>query len=139
MSGVYDENDKLSKISIGFLHDLGYNVNYNLAEEFVIEHLYTIDDTKEHASESGGSKGFLLGDVNNDGVFNAADVVFTASYLAKISEYVQKANDDPSFHQRADVNQDGKETDSADVVYMASSLAKIPGYEMKIVDNEDYL
>ena len=129
MSGVYDENDKLSKISIGFLHDLGYNVNYNLAEEFVIEHLYAIDDTKEHISEPGGSQDFLLGDVNNDGVFNAADVVFTASYLAKISEYVQKANDDPLFHQRADVNQDGKETDSADVVYMASSLAKIPGYK----------
>ena len=71
----------------------------------------------------------VLGDVTGDEVFNAADVVWAASYLAKLPQQVQEAEDDPSRLDRCDVNRDGV-VNAADVVYMASALAKIPGYEV---------
>ena len=71
----------------------------------------------------------VLGDATGDKLFNAADVVWAASYLAKLPQQVQEAEDDPKILDRCDVNRDGK-VDAADVVYMASALAKIPGFEV---------
>ena len=82
-----------------------------------------VDDSIEQ------SKNGALGDANNDGNFNAADVVFTASYLAKLEPFVTNVKNDKSFTQRVDVTGDG-EISAADVVYMASNLAKLDGFDM---------
>ena len=80
-------------------------------------------------NNGGIEKNGALGDANNDGNFNAADVVFTASYLAKLEPFVTDVKNDDSFTQRVDVTGDG-EISAADVVYMASNLAKLDGFDM---------
>ena len=71
----------------------------------------------------------ILGDVNNDYIFNGADVVFLASWVANIDHQVQIASNDPNFLKKADVNKDGI-VNGSDVVYMASAVAGIEGYSV---------
>ena len=78
----------------------------------------------------------LLGDLNNDGIFTAADVVFLASYIAEIPEFVAQSAKDPLFTVKADLNKDGLVT-AADVVYMASKIAEIPEFTVSGDVTED--
>ena len=70
-----------------------------------------------------------LGDVNNDGVFNGADVVFLASWVAGIEQQKYLSELDPYFDLKGDVNNDNS-VNGADVVFMASTVANIQGYEI---------
>ena len=87
-----------------------------------VSHTLAIADVDE-----SGSYTSVKGDVNNDGVFNGADVVFLASWVASLQTQVDEANADPKFVLKADVNGDGQ-TNGADVVYMASSVAGLPSF-----------
>ena len=87
-----------------------------------VDHTLTITDV-----DDTGSYTTVKGDVNNDGVFNGADVVFLASWVASLQTQVAEASADPNFTAKADVNGDGQ-ANGADVVYMASSVASLPGY-----------
>ena len=86
-----------------------------------VDHTLAITDVVE------GSYTTVKGDVNNDGIFNGADVVFQASWVASLPTQVAEASADPNFTAKADVNGDGQ-ANGADVVYMASSVAGLPGY-----------
>ena len=69
----------------------------------------------------------IKGDLNNDGKFSGADVVFLASWFAEDENIINSANADPYFRYKADVNNDGV-LEAADLVYMASVIANIEGY-----------
>lgn len=89
-----------------------------------------------NGGNDGGEKNDVLGDATNDGEFNAADVVFAASYLAKLEPFVTDAKNDSGFIQRVDVTKDG-EINATDVVYMASNLAKVDGYNIDTEPGSD--
>lgn len=69
----------------------------------------------------------VKGDVNNDGTFNGADVVFLTSWVAGLEAQIEAATVDGNFDAKADVNGDG-EVDGSDVSYMASSVAGLSGF-----------
>ena len=86
-----------------------------------VDHTLAITDVNEVSYTT------VKGDVNNDNVFNGADVVFQSSWVAGLQTQVVEASADPYFALKADVNGDGQ-TNGADVVYMASSVAGLSGY-----------
>jgi hypothetical protein len=72
----------------------------------------------------------VKGDVSNTGAFNGSDVVFMSSYIAGIRDYIELAEADKNFGEKADVTLNGK-VEAADVVYMASAIAEIPGFKVE--------
>lgn len=108
----------LSKITIGFLEDIGYSVDYSKAD-------YYNPPLRLEAQANNR----LVGDVNNNGNVTIADVVFLSSYLANLEPQVSAAQNDRYFMYAADTNNDGQ-INIADVIYLSSFLANIPDYQL---------
>lgn len=102
----------LSRITIGFLDDLGYKVNYDYADDFVPYGM----ETQENEPV------LILGDVNNDGKFDSSDISFLASWIAKDKTIIDKAKEDDKFAEKAKMGRPGSKVDASDLVYMSSIM-----------------
>ena len=107
-------------------------VDYGSDEDKLNNSLIAVSSTTVTSIATIVDESTSLGDVNGDFKVNAADVVTLASYLARIPEYVNMFDNDPSYHERANViRQDGTPANAADLSHIASVLAKIPGFKIE--------